>query len=217
MQTKKNEKETKKDNQSPDPNRKSELEVTAEASALSQQASSTAPSDREERQSAEESPEQIIADLQKERSDLFERLVRKQAELENYRKRVEREKGEWYHEGISDLVKEILPVLDACERALASFKEIKNPEDAVENYRAGFELLCKQLQGILKRFGVSSIETIGSPFDPYFHEAVARVESTDFDDNEVIEEMQKGYLYREKLLRPSQVKVAVKPVPTQSS
>lgn len=177
--------------------------------------SASEPSEKSEDQAQADS-EKIVA-LEKEKSDLYDRLLRKHAELENYRKRVEREKGEWYNEGVSDLVKAVLPVIDGFDRALASFKEANSSEATVETYRSGVELLRKELQNVLKKFGVSSIEALGGPFDPHFHEAVARVESDEHQENEVVEEVQKGYLYKDRLLRPTQVKVAVKPISGQSS
>jgi molecular chaperone GrpE len=156
--------------------------------------------------------ERTIATMEKEKAELFDRLLRKQAEMENYRKRVEREKDELYQQAVADVVKEILPAVDACERALASFKNAGNADKPlVENYRAGVELLYKQFQQALRKVGVMAIESVGTAFDPHLHEAVARVEAADTEENQIIEEVRRGYRYRDRLLRPAQVKVAMKP------
>ncbi|MBI1745996.1 MAG: nucleotide exchange factor GrpE [Acidobacteria bacterium] len=165
----------------------------------------------DESTSIEQESVSVIGRLEKDKAELVDRLQRKQAELENYRKRIEREKGEWYHQGVVDLVKECLPVMDACERALASFNTIADNSSTVATYRSGVELIYRQFQGILKKFGVMPIEALGGSFDPYLHEAIARVESEEHEENSVIEELQKGYLHREKLLRPSVVKVTTLP------
>lgn len=153
----------------------------------------------------------LVAKLEREKADLYDRLLRKQADMDNYRKRIEREKGEWYHQGVVDLIKELLPVMDACERALASFKTIPENTSSADTFRSGVELIYKQIQGVMKRFGVTPIEALGVPFDPHLHEAIARVESEAHEENHVIEELQTGYMHREKLLRPSVVKVSMAP------
>lgn len=158
--------------------------------------------------------EETIDKLRQEKEELWDRLLRKHAELENYRKRVEKEKGELYHQGIMALSRELLDVLDACERALASFADV-GAEQALESYRSGVELIYKQLQSVLSKFGVTPIKVQGAKFDPYYHEAVTRVESAEHEENQIIEELRRGYMYYDRLLRPAQVKVAVKPVPSK--
>lgn len=152
-------------------------------------------------------------ELRKQRDENYDRFLRKYAELENYRKRVEKEKAELHQQGVADLAREVLPVLDAIERALASLEssEQQAPAEAVGSYRAGFELIYRQLQAALAKFGVTPIKAVGERFDPYYHEALARIESAEQEENLVLEEVQKGYMHRDRVLRPAQVKVAVRP------
>lgn len=152
-------------------------------------------------------------ELKKQRDENYDRFLRKYAELENYRKRVEKEKAELHQQGVADLAREVLPVLDAIERALASLESSgqQAPSEAVGSYREGFELIYRQLQAVLAKFGVTPIKAVGEMFDPYYHEALARIESAEQEENLVLEEVQKGYMHRDRVLRPAQVKVAVRP------
>ncbi len=152
-------------------------------------------------------------ELKKQRDDNYDRFLRKYAELENYRKRVEKEKAELHQQGVADLAREVLPVLDAIERALDSLEssDQQAPSEAVKSYREGFELIHRQLQAVLAKFGVTPIKAAGEMFDPYYHEALARIESAEHEENVVLEEVQKGYMHRDRVLRPTQVKVAVRP------
>lgn len=155
---------------------------------------------------------QVLAELREERDELMDRLLRKQAEFENYRKRVLREKTETRLSAQEEILKEILSILDSCEMGLQSFPDSASEEDPrMEAYRQGYELLWKSLQALLARFGVTPVPGPGQPFDPAFHEAVLREENSDFEDGHVIEEFRRGYLFQGRLLRPSQVRVAVHP------
>jgi molecular chaperone GrpE len=110
----------------------------------------------------------------------------------------------------SSVLAEFLPVADACERALTSFKSSRG-EKNLEEYRQGVELLYKQVLDTLNRFGVVPIEAQGKSFDPNLHEALAREETTEHKENTVIEELRRGYLFKDRLLRPAQVRVATRP------
>ncbi len=152
-------------------------------------------------------PEDLPAAYQKllgEKQELFDRLLRKQAELENFRKRLQREKEEFVQHATADLVRALLPVLDGFERAL------KHRDESVpEAYVRGVELIYKELLEVMSRAGLTAIETLGKVFDPHLHQAVETVESPGHRDQEIVEELQRGYKLRHRLLRPAVVKVAV--------
>jgi molecular chaperone GrpE len=153
------------------------------------------------------SAESSSAELQKlkaERDDAFERLARAQAEFENARRRAAKEQQEFRDFATVDAIKQLLPVIDNFERALLAKSE---PAD----FRAGVELIYKQLQDVLAKLGVRPIAAKGEPFDPHVHEAIEMVETSDAADHEVLEEWQRGYKFKDRLLRPAMVKVAKNP------
>lgn len=139
-----------------------------------------------------------------EKVDLQDRLLRQRAEFDNFRRRAELQRSEYLQYAAMDLVREILPALDDFERALKH-------ETADQDYAKGVELIYQRLAEILKRMGLEPIETGGRQFDPNLHQAVQRVETEDAADQSILDEFQKGYNFRGKLLRPAMVKVAVKP------
>jgi len=147
-----------------------------------------------------------LAAAQAEKEELRHTLVRRQADFENYRKRIERERLEESQRSIARLIEALLPVLDAFERALAA-----HDDPAYEDYRKGFELIYRQLWDAFERQGLNRIEAEGKTFDPHLHHAVERVESEDYEDGEVLEVLQPGYRLRDKVLRPATVRVAVHP------
>jgi molecular chaperone GrpE len=138
--------------------------------------------------------------LKEERDGLYDRLLRKQAEFENYKKRVEREKSEYFQFASAELMGELLNVLDSFDRAL---------QNTGGDLR-GFELIYKQLQDTMTRFGLKAIEPIGQKFDPNFHQAVATQTTDEVEENTVVEEMRKGYTLNGRLLRPAMVTVSKK-------
>lgn len=142
----------------------------------------------------------------RERDEFLDLLQRKQAEFENYRKRVDREKSELRFSVKSELMEQILEVVDACEKGLDSLSE--NESDQLGSLVEGYELLYKQLKTILDRYEVSETPGVGSPFDPNLHEALIREVTADHEEGEILEEFRKGYTLGDRLLRPSQVKVA---------
>jgi len=144
--------------------------------------------------------------LREEKAQLYDRLLRKQAELENLRKRVQREKEEFRHYAAEDLIRAILPTLDSFERAMTH----REPSVPASVYQ-GMEMIYRELQGVLKRAGLAPIEAKGKRFDPHLHQAVETVEAREGNDQEVVEELQRGYKLRDRLLRPAIVKVAVAP------
>lgn len=182
----------------PDP-----AEVAGEAEGASAQAKETAtePDPQAELQS------QIDA-LAQEKAALYDQLLRRQAEFENYRKRVERERTDAHHKARADVLVELLPVLDNFERALASLQG--SGADAA-SLRHGVELIHRQFKDALTKFGLQPVEALGQTFDPHLHEAVT-IEATDeHKENTVIEEFERGYKLGDKLLRPAKVKVASSP------
>ena len=147
------------------------------------------------------------AELQKlkaERDSLLDRLARAQAEFENARRRASKEQVDFREYASADAVKSLLPVIDSFERALQVKSE---PSD----FRSGVELIYKQLQDALAKLGVRVIPAKGEPFDPRYHEAIEMVETSEVADHEVLEELQRGYKFKERLLRPAMVKVAKNP------
>ena len=144
-----------------------------------------------------------IAALKAERDALQDRLLRTAAEFDNYRKRIDRERREQSDAAAFSLLSEVLPVVDNLERALQS---PSGPEAA--GFRAGVELILRQLVDLLRKRGVTPIEALGADFDPRFHQAVSQEASDAHRDGEVMEEMQRGYMLGDRLLRAAMVKVA---------
>ncbi len=133
----------------------------------------------------------------------YDRFLRAQAELENYKKRVEREKSTLVKYGNEEFIKAILPIIDNLERALAHTPG-ENPDGLME----GIKITLNQLLQVLEKFGVTPIASVGEPFDPSKHEAMMQVESTDHEPNTVVSELQKGYFLNDRLIRPAMVSVA---------
>jgi molecular chaperone GrpE len=141
--------------------------------------------------------------LAKDKTELQELLQRRQAEFENYRRRVEREKKEVFEYASMDVVKSLLPILDDFERAL-------KVESADKEYARGMELIHKRLDGLLHKLGLEPISTAGSAFNAHQHDAVDMVETDEHPDQTILDEYERGYNFKGRLLRPARVKVAVK-------
>ncbi|HKS28769.1 MAG TPA: nucleotide exchange factor GrpE [Pyrinomonadaceae bacterium] len=149
--------------------------------------------------------------VEAERADLYERLVRRQAEFDNYRKRVERERGETYNRMLGDVARKLLPVLDNLRRALDAEASLKaNESEEFRHFLSGVELIYKQLNELLEGLGVEPVAAIGQPFDPHVHEAVVTEQTEEFEPDTVIQELVRGYRLGDKLLRPAVVKVATR-------
>jgi molecular chaperone GrpE len=142
--------------------------------------------------------------LKAERDEVKDLLLRRQAEFDNYRKRTEKERSEYVQYAGSEIVREMLPVLDDFERALKN--DCGSPE-----YARGVEMIYNRMYESLKKLGLEPVETAGASFDPHLHQAVERVETKDATDGTILGEFQRGYRFKGKLLRPSMVKVAVRP------
>jgi molecular chaperone GrpE len=147
-------------------------------------------------------PDQLD-ELRRERDALQDRLLRTAAEFDNYRKRMDRERREQTEYAAADVVSQLLPIVDNLERALQV-----PPAGNDEALRKGVELIHRQMLELLRKRGVKPIEALGADFDPNFHQAVIHEESPEHRDGEVIEELQRGYLLGDRLLRPAMVKVA---------
>ncbi|MBC7348521.1 MAG: nucleotide exchange factor GrpE [Candidatus Aminicenantes bacterium] len=170
-------------------------------------------------QAGEQSPEELIQKLQAELEsknheleqlkkaveELKERFLRAAAELDNVRKRAERDKEEFFQYALSDLLRDILPIIDNFERALKSAQT----ETDGQTFREGVELIYRMLLNLIKKYGVRPIELHDNKFDPSLHHALASEESAEVSEPLVMEELQKGYLIHNRLLRPTMVKVII--------
>jgi len=145
----------------------------------------------------------VAADLKRERDDYYDRWLRKTAEFDNYRRRIERERRDQSDKSVTDLLLDLLLVVDDFDRALT----VEAPEGAAA-YRKGVELIHAKLHDLLRKQGVRPIEALGADFDPNVHQAVMHEESPQHRENEVIGELRKGYMRGDRLLRPAMVKVA---------
>jgi molecular chaperone GrpE len=148
-----------------------------------------------------------LEQMKGERDQLLDRLARLQAEFENARKRTEREKQEYRDYAVGSVVEQFLPVLDNFELALKS-------TGTTEQLRSGVELIVKQMEEVLRQMQVQPIAAVGEAFDPRHHEALGSVERDDLPDQHVAEEIRRGYKLRDRLLRPSLVRVASNPKQT---
>src|SRR5712692_9092009 len=149
--------------------------------------------------------------LQAQLSEAQEGLARRQADFENYRKRIERERGEAYNRVVADVARKLLPVLDNLSRALESERSVEAGESKeFRHFLHGVELISKQLNEVLESFGIQPIVAVGERFDPHIHEAVVTEASDDYEPDTVIAEMQRGYRIGDRLLRPAMVKVAAR-------
>ena len=147
-----------------------------------------------------------IGKLATELEDTRQTLLRRQADFDNYRKRIERERGEDSKRTTARLIEALLPIIDSFEQALASHRE---PEYA--NYQKGFELIYKQLVENVSKLGAERIDPVGKPFDPHVHQAMDRTETLEHADGTILQVFQPGYVFHGRVLRPAMVRVAVHP------
>ena len=145
-----------------------------------------------------------LGDLERQRDEFKDLLLRKTAEFENYRKRTERERSAMVESASAGVIEEILPLVDDLERALNTDPGI----EGTEAFRRGVELIHRQLTETLRKRGVKPVEALGADFDPYYHQAVSYEPAEGRRDGEIIEEFRRGYTLGDRLLRPSMVKVA---------
>jgi len=161
--------------------------------------------DESDESSATDSTLDPLETLRKEKDALQDRLLRNAAEFDNYRKRIDRERRELADHAATDLLADILPVVDDLERALQA-----QAGSEADVYRKGVELIHRQLLDVLRRRGVKPMDVVGVDFDPRFHQSVAQEVSADHREGQIIEELRRGYMIGERLLRPAMVKVATR-------
>jgi molecular chaperone GrpE len=149
--------------------------------------------------------------VQSENAELKDKLARRQADFENYRKRVERERSETYNRVVADITAKLLPVLDNLKRALEAEASVEASEsDEFRHFLSGVDLIFKQLNGVLEALGVKPIAAIGEQFNPHVHEAVVTEATDEYEPDTVIQEIVPGYRLGDKLIRPALVKVATR-------
>ena len=182
---------------------------SAEAEAEETEETSEEAGSEEAKEDAEKKTGKKLFSKKKDKKDekieeLTDKLTRQMAEFDNFRKRTEKEKSQMYEIGAKDIIEKILPVVDNFERGLDAVKE----EEKEDPFVQGMEKVYKHLVTTLEGIEVKPIEAVGQPFDPNFHNAVMHVEDENFGENIVAEEFQKGYTYRDSVVRHSMVKVA---------
>jgi molecular chaperone GrpE len=146
----------------------------------------------------------LAADLQ----ELRQTLLRRQADFENYRKRIEKERAEDSKRYTARVIEALIPIIDGFEHALAAHRESE-----YEKYRKGFELIYKQLRDNLAKLGIERVEPLGQHFDPHLHQAMDRVETDEAEDGTILQVYQPGYVFHGRVLRPAMVRVAVHATP----
>ena len=182
---------------------------SAEAEAEETEETSEEAGSEEAKEDAEKKTGKKLFGKKKDKKDekieeLTDKLTRQMAEFDNFRKRTEKEKSQMYEVGAKDIIEKILPVIDNFERGLDAVPEEKKEDPFIQ----GMEKVYKQFMTVLESVEVKPIEALGNQFDPNFHNAVMHVEDENFGENEVAEEFQKGYMYRDSVVRHSMVKVA---------
>jgi molecular chaperone GrpE len=149
-----------------------------------------------------------VAKLTADLEELRQTLLRRQADFENYRKRVEKERVDDSKRATARVIESLIPIIDGFEHALAAHREAE-----YESYRKGFELIYKQLLDNLTKLGAERVDPLGKPFDPHLHQAVDRAETTEHEDGTILRVFQPGYVFHGRVLRPAMVRVAVNPTP----
>jgi molecular chaperone GrpE len=170
------------------------------------QAAGDAPTTHECASAGNDSAAEQLQKLLAEKQELTNTLVRRQADFENYRKRVEKERHQDRHRGVEGLIEQLLPVLDAFDRALVGHDDAANAD-----YRKGFEMIRGQLWSALAKQGLERIQSVGKEFDPHMHHAIENVETAEHAEGVVVGEMQPGYTFHGRVLRPAMVRVSARP------
>ncbi len=158
---------------------------------------------------AEPTTEQVVSKDELDRAQAHaeeqtQRLLRAQADFDNFRRRTQKEKEDLAKYASAQLITELIPVIDNFERAMATKPD--HPE--LESFSKGVDMIFRQMSDVLKNAGLTTMETVGQPFNPEFHQAVMQVESDEYEEGTVVEELQKGYVLKDKVLRPAMVKVS---------
>ncbi|MBD2844471.1 nucleotide exchange factor GrpE [Paenibacillus sp. IB182496] len=160
--------------------------------------------DAHEQQAEAPAEDPRIAALEREAAEHQQRLVRAQADFDNYRRRTQKEKEELARYASMKLITELLPIVDNFERALAAAQDSGDQQSLVK----GVDMIFRQLDQVLGQEGLKAMETVGQPFNPDYHQAIMQVESEEHEEGVVVEEVQKGYMLKDKVLRPAMVKVS---------
>ena len=187
-----------------------EEELTEESAEATTEALEEAEEEKEQTESAPEEKKGFFKKKEKKDkkdeqiAELTDKVKRQLAEFENFRNRTEKEKSQMYMVGAKDVIEKLLPVVDSFERGIKSIKE----EEKENPVASGMEMIYKQLMSALTELGETPIEAIGKEFDPNFHNAVMHVDDEELGENIIVEELQKGYQYKDVVLRYSMVKVA---------
>ena len=147
-----------------------------------------------------------VAKLASDLNELRQTLMRRQADFDNYRKRIEKERADDAKRHTARVVEGLIPIIDGFEHALAAHREAE-----YENYRKGFELIYKQLIDNVTRLGVERLDPLGKQFDPHLHQAMDRTETVEHEDGTILQVFQPGYIFHGRVLRPAMVRVAVHP------
>ncbi|WNQ14211.1 nucleotide exchange factor GrpE [Paenibacillus aurantius] len=158
-----------------------------------------------EEQSASAAQAAELEELRKQVEEHQQRFLRAQADFDNFRRRSRQEKEDFAKYASAKVIEQLLPIVDNFERALTSSKETKDFEALLK----GLEMTARQLEQVLKNEGLQAMETVGQPFNPDFHQAIMQVESEEHGEGIVVEEVQKGYVLKDKVLRPAMVKVSM--------
>ena len=183
---------------------KKSAEINSDNSGANAAADSSADTNSTETEYASADAE--VGKLAKDLEDLRQTLLRRQADFDNYRKRVEKERSEDSRRSTARVIEGLIPVVDSFEQALALHREAE-----YENYRKGFELIHKQLIDNIAKLGAERIDPLGMTFDPHLHQAMDRTETQDKDEGTILQVFQPGYLFHGRVLRPAMVRVAVHP------
>lgn len=168
------------------------------------QADPEAPSTEQEQQGDLRAMEAQLEQLRKENEEYQQKWLRAQADFDNFRRRSRQEKEEFAKYASLQLVEQLLPIIDNFDRAMTSSKETSD----FDSLAKGLDMIYRQLEQVLSAEGLQVMETVGKPFDPEFHQAVAQVESEEYDEGIVVGELQRGYILKDKVIRPAMVQVS---------
>jgi molecular chaperone GrpE len=183
-----------------------QAQAAAEAEPGARQDDANAAQQETEAASAEQDPVQReLEELRKQADENYQRFLRTQADFDNFRRRARQEKEDFVKYASLKLIEQLLPVIDNFERALSSSKENKDFDSLVK----GLDMTFRQLDQVLVQEGLRPIESVGQPFNPEIHQAIMQVESEEHEEGIVVEELQKGYMLKDKVIRPAMVKVSV--------
>lgn len=188
-------------------NENQHIEETAEQENAAAGAGSDASSTEEENMETVNAAQlqSEVQRLQALADEYQQRALRTQADFDNFRKRTQKEKEDFAKYASSKLITELLPIIDNFDRAISAAGD--NAE--IESFAKGVSMIFRQLEGVLKAEGLEAMDTVGQPFNPEFHQAIMQVESDEYEEGTVVEEVQKGYMLKDRVLRPAMVKVSM--------